>query len=98
MEHDCQPTEIASPQIEVAETSLVFRLEPTKPSGRYLAVVAAENEEQARRFAADADPFGAEWQSAARYRCVLSHGVETHVVGDVMFQSVPPRLPAIGRP
>jgi hypothetical protein len=84
-----QVPEIHAPPIKVPETNLVFRLEPTNPNGRYVAIVAAESDEQARRFAADADPFGAEWENPTKYRCVMSEEGASHVVGDVSFQSVP---------
>jgi hypothetical protein len=58
-----QVPEIHAPPIKVLETNLVFRLEPTNPNGRYVTIVAAESDKQARRFAADADPFGAEWEN-----------------------------------
>ena len=86
---DFLPPQIESPSIAVPETNLVFRLEPTREGGRYVAIVAAENEAQARRFAADADPFGAEWVNSRIYRCVVSSDDAAHVVGDVAFQSVP---------
>jgi hypothetical protein len=94
IEDDDLIPEIESPPTAVPETSLVFRLEPVKASGRYIAVIAAENEKQARRFAADADPFGAEWENPSKYRCTRSEVSERHVVGDVAFQSVPaPQAP-----
>jgi hypothetical protein len=89
IEDDDLIPEVDSPPIAVPETNLVFRLEPTSAKGRYVAIIAAENEGQARRFAADSDPFGAEWENPSKYSCTRSEGTETHVVGDVMFQSIP---------
>lgn len=54
--------EIGSPPIAVPETHSLFQLSQ-KGGGRYVAIVAAESHEQARRFAADSDPFGAEWEN-----------------------------------
>lgn len=90
IEDDDPIPEIESPPIAVPETKLVFRLEPTNAAnGRYVAMIAAESEVQARRFAADSDPFGAEWENPSKYRCAWSEGTEIHVVGDVTFQSIP---------
>ena len=72
----------------VAETHFVFRL-ASKTGGWYVAIVAAESHEQARRFAAESDPFGAEWENHEKYECVHTVDIESHVVGDVVFQSRP---------
>ena len=53
----------------VAESHFVSRL-TSKTDGRYVAIVAAESHEQARRFAAESDPFGAEWGNHEKYECV----------------------------
>lgn len=80
--------EIDGPPIAVAETHSVFRL-TSRTGGRYVAIVAAESHEQARRFAAESDPFGAEWENPDKYDCVHTLDVEYHLVGDVVFQSTP---------
>lgn len=80
--------EIDGPPIAVSETHLIFRL-ASKTGGRYVAIVAAESEEEARQFAAESDPFGAEWENPEKYECVHSMDVAHHVVGDVVFQSAP---------
>jgi hypothetical protein len=87
-----KPLEIRAPSIAVAETNLVFRLTPREGEGRYVAIVAAEDENQARRFAADADPFGADWMSSKKFSCTESGDPQHHVVGDVVFQSSPVRI------
>ena len=53
--------ELEGPPIAVAETHSIFRL-TSKTGGPYVAIVAAESREQARRFAAESDSFGAEWK------------------------------------
>jgi len=88
MPEDEEIPEINSPPIAVPETHSIFRL-VSKTGGRYVAIVAAETHEQARRFAADADPFGAEWENPDKFDCVHSIDPKDHVVGDVVFQSVP---------
>jgi len=80
--------EIEGPPIAVAETHSLFRL-TSKTGGRYVAIVAAESHEQARRFAAESDPFGAEWEDPEKYECVHTADIACHVVGDVVFQSTP---------
>jgi len=90
MIEDDRVPEVDSPSIAVPETRLVFRLEPINPNGRYVAIIAAESEDQARQFAADADPFGVEWQNPMKFNCVAHTDEEAHVVGDVVFQSTPP--------
>jgi len=80
--------EIEGPPIAVSETRSLFRL-TSKTGGRYIAIVAADSHEQARRFAAESDPFGAEWENPEKYECVHTVDVEYHVVGDVVFQSMP---------
>ena len=80
--------EIEGPPIAVSETHSLFRL-VSKTGGRYVAIVAAESEEEARRFAAESDPFGAEWENPKKYECIHTLDVEHHVVGDVVFQSTP---------
>jgi hypothetical protein len=62
-----------------------------------VAMIAAETEEQARRFAADAGP-GAEWENPSKYSCARSEGSKPHVVGDVAFQSIPPQREKGKRP
>jgi hypothetical protein len=92
---DDSPLEIQSPPIAVPETKLVFWLTPTTSSiGRYTAIIAAEEEGQARRFAADADPFGAEWENPKKYYCTVLTDPSLHVVGDVVFQTMPNSLPS----
>lgn len=95
MSDDNTPLEIQSPPIVVPETKLVFRLTPTTSSiGRYIAIIAAEEEGQARRFAAYADPFGAEWENPKKYYCTVLTDPSLHVVGDVVFQTMPSNLPS----
>lgn len=87
MDEDNIP-EIEGPPIAVPETHSIFRL-TSKTGGRYVAIVAAETQEQARRFAAESDPFGAEWENPNKFECVHTFDPDDHVVGDVVFQSVP---------
>lgn len=88
MSDDDEIFEVESPSIAVPETRSIFRL-VSKTGGRYAAIVAAETHEQARRFAAEADPFGAEWENPEKFDCVHSTDLKDHVVGDVVFQSAP---------
>jgi hypothetical protein len=83
------PIEIKAPPIAVAETAWVFRLMPREGQGRYTAIVAAESEAEARRFASEADPFGADWLNLKKFECELCNDLQHHLVGDVVFQSSP---------
>lgn len=88
LDNDYQFPEVEAPSIAVAETQSIFRL-TSKRNGRYVAIVAADTHEQARRFAAESDPFGADWNDPDKFECVHTIDLEDHVVGDVVFQSTP---------
>jgi hypothetical protein len=91
MSEDEKILEIEGPSIAVAETHSVFRL-TSKTGGRYVALVAADTHEQARRFAAEADPFDADWEDPEKFECVHTIDPKDHVLGDVVFQSIPEKM------
>jgi hypothetical protein len=93
MSDDDQVLEIARSPIAVAETSRIYRLSPAvdKPArtSRQIAIVAADTEDQARIFATNADPMGRDWNDRSQFPADYRDTPEQHVVGDVVFQSVP---------
>ena len=70
----------------------------TNARSRQIAIVGANSEDDARLFASDADPFGHEWRDPMKFVCDTFNTEEDHVVGDVIFRSVPIELPASLKP
>jgi hypothetical protein len=59
-----------------------------KPSVQ-TALVPADNGDDARRIAAKTDPLGQDWQDPVRFVADSIFTSERHVIGDVVFKSVP---------
>jgi hypothetical protein len=80
----------------VPETTRLFRLTPTEENlaqaHRQIAIVAADEEVQARSLAAAHDPFGRDWSNERDYVCDILKSEDRHVVGDVVFKSAPIKL------
>lgn len=78
---------------EVAETTRLIRLSPIgndlSTPHRQVALVAAKTEDQARQLASAYDPFGRDWKNIALFSADSFDDVDTHVLGDVIFKSVP---------
>jgi hypothetical protein len=76
----------------VPETSRLFRLTPQANdlarTSRQSAIVAADNERQARDMAKAVDPFGRDWGDETTYVCDVFEDTQRHVVGDVIFRSI----------
>ncbi len=74
------------------ETRQLYRLTPSADDlaqrSRQIAIIAAQSEDEARAFAAAADPFGRDWLSERLFRCDVFEDMQTHVVGDVTFRSI----------
>ena len=77
----------------VPETTRLFRLTPASENlaepHKQSAIVAANDEVQARALASAHDPFGRDWSSEQKYICSLVEAEERHVVGDVIFMTMP---------
>lgn len=72
----------------------LFRLVPVADndlsrSGRQVAIVAAETEDEARQIASVHDAFGRNWRDPHFAACESLETSETHVFGDVIFRSGP---------
>lgn len=68
----------------VRETSRLYRLR----AERFVAVVAADTEEEARALAAAYDLLGGDWRDPAFASAEVEETTESHVFGDVMISSV----------
>jgi hypothetical protein len=82
--------EVKAPaSFSVRETSRLFRL----TSSRFVAVIAADSEEEARELATRQDVFGGNWRDAAFSSAEFEDTSEVHVFGDVTFSAggPPPR-------
>jgi hypothetical protein len=69
---------------------------------RQVALVPACSEDEARKIAREADPFGRDWMNPVQFVCEMTETPDRHVIGDVVFQSVaaaavvkPRRKPAV---
>jgi len=87
------PIELSLPALSVAETRRLFRLSPAavdylKPSIQ-TALVPADTEDDARRIATETDPLGQDWQDQMRFVADSIVTTESHVIGDIIFKSVP---------
>jgi hypothetical protein len=93
MSDDDEPTiEVASPPVMVPETSRLWKLTPALnllEKSRQIAIVSAENEDDARDFATTADPMGHNWRDALAFTADSIETSERHVIGDVIFRSTP---------
>lgn len=82
---------------QVAETTRLIRLTPTgndlSMPHRQMALVAAETEDQARHLASAYDPFGRDWKNVTLFFAESFDDVSTHVIGDVIFKSIPSPRP-----
>ncbi len=92
--HGEQFHEVASrTPVRVPETHRLYRLTPhvndLARGPRRIAVVAAETEAQARALAQACDPFGCDWISETGFACESLDDDAPHVIGDVVFKSVP---------
>jgi hypothetical protein len=56
---------------------------------RFVAVVAADTEEEARALAASYDLLDGDWRNADFASAVVEETAERHVFGDVVISSVP---------
>ncbi len=63
--------------------------ESSTQAHRQTALVATDTEEHARALASAHDPFGRYWMSEMQYSCDFIDSPETHVVGDIVFKSLP---------
>lgn len=98
MPDDDDIPEIAAPPVAVEETNRLFRLVPVGNDmlqvNRPMFLVPADTEDQARRIATIADPMGRDWRDTVRFAAESTETPERHVVGDVIFRSMP--NPALG--
>jgi alkanesulfonate monooxygenase SsuD/methylene tetrahydromethanopterin reductase-like flavin-dependent oxidoreductase (luciferase family) len=69
----------------VRETRRLYRLR----AEQFVAVVAADTEEEARALAASYDLLGADWRNADFASAEVEDTAESHVFGDVVISSVP---------
>jgi hypothetical protein len=69
--------------VSVRETSRLYRLR----SARFVAVIAADTEAEARELAARQDVFGGNWRDQAFAVAEFEDTGEAHVVGDVTFSA-----------
>lgn len=53
------------------------------------ALVPADSEDDARRIATETDPLGHDWRDQTRFVADTIVTPESHVVGDIIFKSVP---------
>lgn len=93
MSYDEDVREIASDGITVPETNRVYRLTPvfedlSRPH-RPIALVPADNENDARAMATAADAFGRNWRDESAFRADSIQPEERHVIGDLIFRSTP---------
>lgn len=90
--HDPLELAPAVPHV-VAETTQLIRLTPVGEDlgvpFRQIALVAADTEDQARQLAAAYDPFGRDWMNVKLFCADTFDDVGRHVVGDVIFKSMP---------
>jgi hypothetical protein len=70
----------------VRETRRLFRLR----TARFLAVVAADTEDEARTLAACHDALGGDWCNPEFASSEFEDTSEAHVVGDVAISAAPP--------
>jgi len=78
----------------VREIRRLYRLR----AERFVAVVAADREDEARALAAAYDLFGGDWRNPAFASAEVEETTESHVFGDVVISSVSTRLkPSPGR-
>lgn len=76
----------ATTSLSVRETSRLYRLR----SARFVAVIAADTEAEARELAARQDVFGGNWRDQAFAVAEFEDTTEAHVVGDVTFSASAP--------
>jgi hypothetical protein len=101
MSDDDDIQEIASERITVPETNRLYRLTPvfedlSRPH-RQIALVPADNENDARALATAADALGRDWRDESAFRAESIHTEERHVIGDVIFRSTPVAVTTNGR-
>ncbi len=79
--------------VVVPQTRSLYRLTPVGEDlaqpHRQIALVAAETEQDARLLASVHDPFGRPWGDERKYTSDTTQSGELHVVGDVVFKSIP---------
>jgi hypothetical protein len=68
----------------VRKTHQLYRLR----GARFIAVVAADTEDEARALAAGCDHFGGDWRNPAFASAEVEETAEAHVIGDVAISSV----------
>jgi hypothetical protein len=89
MSDDDEPTiEVASPPVMVPETSRLWKLTPALnllEKSRQIAIVPAENEDDARAIATTADPMERNWRDELAFTADSIETSERHVIGDVIF-------------
>ena len=73
----------------VRETQRLYRLR----AGRFLAVVAADTEAEARGFAASHDALGGDWGNPEFASAEAEDTGEAHVFGDVTIMALTPPAP-----
>jgi hypothetical protein len=73
----------------VRETQRLYRLR----AGRFLAVVAADTEEEARGFATSHDALGGNWGNSEFASAEAEDTGEAHVFGDVTIMALTPPPP-----
>jgi hypothetical protein len=92
MSDEEQFQEIGDVPHTVPETNRLFRLSPTMENpeiNKQMAIVAAETAEDARSFASKADPLGRNWNDRSAFDAYYQDTAERHVVGDIVFRSLP---------
>lgn len=90
---DDAPTEILTDPVSVQETRRLYRLTPAVvdllKASYQTALVPADSEEDARVAATRADPLGQDWRDTRLFNAESNITPERHVIGDVVFRSVP---------
>lgn len=93
MSDDDDPvTEISAAPALVSETYRLWRLMPALnliEQSRQIAIVPAENEDDARLIATKADSMGRDWRDSRVFAADSFDTSERHVISDVIFRSTP---------
>lgn len=79
--------------VDVPQTNTLYRLAPAADNAshsRQIVTVVAESEAQARALATSHDPFGQDWTKETLFACQIERVAEPNVIGDVIFESIPP--------
>lgn len=82
----------SSQPFAVRETRRLYRLR----AARFLAIVAADSEDEARTLAAGHDALGGDWRNPGFASAEFEDTGQAHIVGDVVISAIAP--PPVARP